>query len=82
MTLWHAAVKRMFIVHRAQYPYRTEGEIEVHRWERTHPSHLGFCKKNYRSFRCGTAETNLTRKHVVVGSIPGLAQWVGDPTLP
>ena len=25
--------------------------------------------------------TNLTRDHEVVGSIPGLAQWVGDPRL-
>ena len=25
--------------------------------------------------------TNLTRNHEVVGLIPGLAQWVKDPTL-
>ena len=26
--------------------------------------------------------TNLTRNHVVVGSIPGLTHWVKDPALP
>ena len=26
--------------------------------------------------------TNLTGNHEVVGSIPGLAQWVEDPVLP
>ena len=35
-----------------------------------------------RSSHCGTAEMNLSRNHELVGSIPGLAQWVKDLALP
>ena len=34
------------------------------------------------SSRRGSAEMNPTRNHEVVGSIPGLAQCVGDLALP
>ena len=40
-------------------------------------------KKYYSgSSHRGTEEMNLTRSHEVVGSIPGLAQWVKEPALP
>ena len=39
-------------------------------------------KKEKRSSCHGTAETNPTRNHEVVGLIPGLAQWVKDLELP
>ena len=35
-----------------------------------------------RSSHCGAVETNLTRNHEVVGSIPGFSQWVKDLSLP
>ena len=39
-------------------------------------------KKKVKSSYCGAAEANLTRNHEVVGSIPGLAEWVKEPALP
>ena len=38
-------------------------------------------KTKNRSSHRGEAEMNLTRNHEVVGSIPGLIQWVKDLAL-
>ena len=35
----------------------------------------------FGSSHCGAVETNPTSTHEGLGSIPGLAQWVGDPVL-
>ena len=39
------------------------------------------CKSKVQSSYGGTAEMNQTRNHEVLGSIPGLTQWVKDPAL-
>ena len=47
-----------------------------------HPRHVIATQKGWIwSSHRGAAETNLTRNHEVVSSIPGLAQWVKDPVL-
>jgi len=45
--------------------------------------HLKFFlnKDFYGEFPSGSWLTNPARNHEVVGSIPGLAQWVRDPAL-
>ena len=39
-------------------------------------------KKDIQEFRRGAAEMNPTRNRELVGSIPGLTQWVKEPALP
>ena len=51
------------------------GEVEVVKGMEAFP------RKEWRSSRCGTVETNPTRNLEVVGSIPGLTQWVKDRAL-
>ena len=42
----------------------------------------GLLKHNLGSSHCGSVVTILTSIHEVVGSIPGLTQWVKDLALP
>ena len=45
------------------------------------PTVMGVNKNERRSSHRGSAETNLTKIHEVVGLILGLTQWVKDPAL-
>ena len=49
---------------------------KMNRWQRAISRH------GKRSSCHGLWLTNPTRNHEVVGSIPGLVQWVKDPVLP
>ena len=41
-----------------------------------------YLKNVFRSSRRGSVVNKSAKNHEVVGSIPGLAQWVKDPALP
>ena len=58
------------------------GSVHGTRQSKSGRCSLLFLEMWVRSSCCGSAETNLTRNHEVVGSIPGLAQWVKDLALP
>ena len=88
MKSWHVLVKIMFKDHQAQLPYFTDEETEVHRWERTCPSHLGSGKgiteleveagRTLRpsKFSGGASDKESTcqcRRH----ERPGFDPWVG-----
>ena len=51
-------------------------------WFSSNSSYIPHQETLLWSSHCGAVETNQTRNHEDMGSIPGLAQWVRDPALP
>ena len=56
---------------------RTTGLHIIHKSKKFIEDNMGVGSSCY-----GLVETSLISIHEDVGSIPGLAQWVGDPALP
>ena len=65
-----------------------EKETLIMQWQNVHHSQLSKRQmilkliNDSRNSHHGAAETNPTRNHDVVGSIPDLSQWVKDLALP
>ena len=55
--------------------------IYIHTHTHTHIyTHTHICCYIFRSSHCGSAVTNPTSIQEDVGSIPGLVQWIKNPT--
>ena len=76
--------RNLMVPSRIGYPLHHDGNSvkQILKRMRLGPHLTPYSKTCSRSSSCGTAETNLTRNHEAVGSIPGLTPWVKDPVLP